>query len=746
MGRSLRPLSLGIFLLVACSEATPVIYDPDTGVLDAGVDDIPTVTEAAVDVVSADASVDAAVDVALDGGRACRTVDDCTAPDLCSNAQACRFGRCVVVGGPASCDDAVSCTDDSCDAAAGRCVHAANDMRCPADNFCAQESGCVRELPCEIGDTTCARLNGNPCTGTWSCEAARLRCVRSAAYSCDDMDTCTVDTCMVMGTAPMCAHRGPDYQTDIANCGTCGTRCVAGPNQAAACAMGACAYTCADGFADADGMPANGCECNRRTADAPDLMFQDTNCDGIDGDASVAVFVSPRGSDTNPGTREMPLQTIAAAINLARMGAPPRPVYVAQGTYRSSVELVGGVSLYGGYDDLSGWARSRDTSSVIQGDTTAVFANELARATELQLLTIQSASATTPGGSSYGVRVVNGSALLTLRGCTIAAGSGAAGPGGSSGATGANGSPGSGGGTPGGGGGGGSPCGATGGAGGGSGSGGTNGSGGALGAAAPGGASGGGGGAGATRGGTCVECIGSCSGAGAASPPAPGAAGSGNDGRNGNNGRSAPGIGMVDMSTGIYAAPSGVTGTDAAAGGGGGGGGAGTGGRTFNLFPPSCTNHNGGGGGGGGGGGCSGTPGSGGSGGGGSFAVMSASSNLRIEECRLTAGRGGNGGNGGSGGAGGAGGNGGAGGGFAGNAGGGGAGARGGTGGTAGSGSGGPGGPSVCVYYLGSSPSVSGLTCTRGGGGMGGEGGRTSTLGDAPDGASGPSDEVRAGL
>ncbi len=718
-----------------------MLFDEDTGVRDAAVDDVPAAAEAAVDAGRLDVPVDPADVVAADGGRVCRTVDDCTGADLCSNAQACRFGRCVVVGGPASCDDAVSCTDDSCDAAAGRCVHVANDMRCPADNFCAQESGCVRELPCEIGDTTCARLNGNPCTGTWSCEAARLRCVRSAAYNCDDMDTCTTDTCTVSGTAPMCAHRGPDYQTDVANCGACGTRCTAGPNQSAACTAGGCVFTCAAGYTDADRMPANGCECNSSAGDAPDLMFQDTNCDGIDGDASVAVFVSPRGDDANPGTRAMPKRTLPAAIMAAGAGTPTRPVYAAAGLYAGSVQLRSGVNVYGGYDDTAGWSRARSNATVIQGDTTAVLAQDLTVATELQLVTVQSAAATVPGASSYGVKALN--SLLTLRGCTITSGNGAGGTSGADGADGADGSGGSNGGTPTGGAGGASSCGAPGGRGGDSRSGVGNGGPGLLGTTAPGGAAAGTGGANATRSGTCESCIGQCSGRAAASPPTAGAATAGASGRTGSNGGSAPVTGSVG-GTGSYTPAQGVSGSAGAAGGGGGGGGAGTGGESG--LPWDCDDGTGGGGGGGGGGGCGGAGGQGGAGGGGSFALMSVSSTIRIDDCQMNAGRGGRGGDGGDGGDGGNGGNAGSGGPTSGAGGTGGAGAPGGAGGDAGSGSGGPGGPSVCVYYLGAPPMVNALTCVRGGGGTGGGGGRNGAVGDAPDGATGQSEDVRAGM
>jgi len=741
-------LSLGVSFLVACSDDPPSVLDPDSGAADAGeLSDlgVPDVVDAGGDTgaVSRDVAADAEGDAAADAGRACRTADDCTAPDLCDNAQACRFGRCVVVGGPASCDDAVACTDDVCDRAMGRCTHVANDMRCPGDNFCALGSGCVRELPCEIGDATCARLNGDPCTGTWSCEPARLRCVRSAAYNCDDRDTCTMDVCMVMGTAPTCAHRGPDYQTDPMNCGTCGTRCTAGMNQTAACAMGSCAITCNAGFVDLDRMAANGCECNAMEADAPDLMFRDTNCDGIDGDAGRAVFVSPRGDDANPGTMAMPKRTLPAAITAASAGAPARPVYAAAGLYLGSVQLGSGVSVYGGYDDTMGWARARTNATVIQGDATAVLAQNLTVSTELQLVTVQSAAATAPGESSYGVRALN--SLLTLRGCTIVSGAGANGALGADGADGAIGRNGTSGGTPGAGASGSSGCGASGGQGGASASGANNGAPGSVGSVAPGGAAAGNGGAAAVRTGTCVGCVGICAGSAAVSPPSAGAASAGSDGRGGSNGRSAPTVGTVRNDTGIYIAPVGLPGTDGTAGGGGGGGGAGTGGRTY-QFPFSCNDYNGGGGGGGGGGGCGGGAGRGGSGGGGSFAVMSVSSTLRIEDCQANTGRGGRGGDGGDGGDGGSGGNPGSGGGATGNAGSGGAGARGGSGGDAGSGSGAPGGPSVCVYYLGAAPMISGLTCMRGGGGAGGGGGRSGTLGDAPNGATGLSEDVRAGM
>jgi hypothetical protein len=63
---------------------------------------------------------------------------------------------------------------------------------------------------------------------------------------------------------------------------------------------------------DRDGTP-DGQDCGPHDAsihpgalDAPDLSFVDSNCDGIDGTVNDAVFVSPNGKDTNPGTKDTP--------------------------------------------------------------------------------------------------------------------------------------------------------------------------------------------------------------------------------------------------------------------------------------------------------------------------------------------------------------------------------------------------------------------------------------------------------
>jgi len=67
--------------------------------------------------------------------------------------------------------------------------------------------------------------------------------------------------------------------TDIANCGKCFNLCNEA-NAVAACAAGACKYTCDNGWVDVDGNPANGCECQKKSATEL-CNHVDDNCNGM---------------------------------------------------------------------------------------------------------------------------------------------------------------------------------------------------------------------------------------------------------------------------------------------------------------------------------------------------------------------------------------------------------------------------------------------------------------------------------
>ena len=236
---------------VAWTAAFAACAQPDTVARDAA-----TRADAAADGASRDAATsdvmpadapaaDAASDVVSPEARPGRTDDDCTAPDLCLNARRCMANRCVVVGGPATCDDSVACTDDRCDPMAGRCTHVPNDMRCPSGQFCIEASGCLADVPCEVGDTTCQRLNSNACMGTWSCDAARRRCIRSAPPSCDDMNACTSDECAPRGTSYSCVNTpSVDFMSSPMHCGGFGMACPTRANPTAACREGRCRWDC----------------------------------------------------------------------------------------------------------------------------------------------------------------------------------------------------------------------------------------------------------------------------------------------------------------------------------------------------------------------------------------------------------------------------------------------------------------------------------------------------------------------
>jgi hypothetical protein len=446
--------------------------------------------------------------------------------------------------------------------------------------------------------------------------------------------------------------------------------------------------------------------------DLPDLAFTDSNCDGIDGTETRAVFASPLGDDANPGTKAAPKREIDAAVVAA--AATGRYVLAAEGVYKR-VTAVTGIGIYGGYDPRT-WSRSATRTTLIAGSPEAVFA-ENATGVVLELLSVRASTTQigVPSGATfYGIRAIDGSGL-TLRRVAVGARNGAPGDSGSTGAPGADGGDGADGGN--------GQC-----------DGSKRGAGGA-GGDSPSGRVGGAGG----RGGGDKFGIGARS-----DPGLPGVEGSlggafangGDPGRTGGDG--GPGSGGVAGGNGAggsnsLAAAGRVwvpqAGADGQAGlpGHGGGGGGGGGGQVCTF----CNNGSGNGGGGGGGGGEGGLPGQRGGAGGGSFGLYLHSSTATVSDgSTISAGDGGAGGAGGNGGLGGYGGDPGVGSdyckdelGIGGDGG------PGGPGGGGGAGGGGAGGPSVGIVRAGlSRVTVSGgATVSSGAAGAGGAGGTSGS-------------------
>src|SRR5262249_45612386 len=105
--------------------------------------------------------------------------------------------------------------------------------------------------------------------------------------------------------------------------------------------------------------------CDPNAPDLPDPSFVDSNCDALDGTEADAIFVSPKGDDANPGSRAKPKREIQAAIDTVKAGVG-RYVLVAAGTY-NLVQLVSGVSIYGGYDPNDWSRRSASLRTAIGG-------------------------------------------------------------------------------------------------------------------------------------------------------------------------------------------------------------------------------------------------------------------------------------------------------------------------------------------------------------------------------------------
>jgi Thrombospondin type 3 repeat len=468
--------------------------------------------------------------------------------------------------------------------------------------------------------------------------------------------------------------------------------------------------------------------------DVPDLSFEDTNCDGIDGTVANSIFVAPNGSDNGTGTSASPFRTVQTAIDKA---TPGQTILLAGGTYDAHpdaahygyVTLKSGVGLYGGYEPGT-WRRTPASEPTkLIGAPQAALASG-AKGVTLQLMSLEGKHG--PGSTVYGIRLIGG-AHVVLQKVAVSAESGATGTPGStpSWPLPQNGNPGSKG-----------EIGHCDDGGGGGGTGGDGVGGGGRGGDGGSGRKGGYGNTGATGASVLYYGQWSYGGAGgsggdggnpghnAPNPWEVGGAQSGGLGANGHGGAS--GSNTITSAGPSWAGPNGGTGGTGGPGAGGGGGGAGGGQNGFSI------NGTGTGGGGGGGGGAGGLGGTGGGVGGGSFGIYlhGNSAIVLISGSAVQTGDGGTGGSGGWGHAGGVGGAGGAGGdrdcggevGF------GAYGAWGGSGGYGGRGGGGAGGPATKILRVSSllvyTPDSALGTQTKSGG-NGGTGGNTGSKGIA---------------
>ena len=293
---------------------------------------------------------------------------------VCSDDAPCLYGYvCTAVGSLSTCQPksgSCSCTPAN-GATVQQCVVSNAFGTCVGEQMCNPASGwsvCSAATPkaelCNGEDDDCdggtdeevgeggpcdvTNKNGS-CPGTWTCTGSSgMFCSGKAPMPdvCNGLD----DDCNGLTDDAWLNPVTLQYDTMTA-CGACGVICPPGQPSADVSCGGqpapSCQFTCTPGWIDMDNSLEDGCECYFQSPiDFPDGV--DQNCDGIDGDMLDAIFVAKTGSDVNPGTPGSPVASIGHALELAKISGK-RDVYVAGGVYTGTVDLIAGVSIYGGY-------------------------------------------------------------------------------------------------------------------------------------------------------------------------------------------------------------------------------------------------------------------------------------------------------------------------------------------------------------------------------------------------------------
>lgn len=142
-------------------------------------------------------------------------------------------------------------------------------------------------------------------------------------------------------------------------------------------------------------------------------------------DNRVGIFVSPMGSDTNPGTKAAPMLTIGHAI--ASVGMLTR-VYVCEGTYAEDISFAppaDGISLYGGFK-CADWTYSGNKPQVGKGTLPLKIASTT-KPISIEDFLIQAAAGSTGAPDSIAALVTGATGPVTFTRVNLTAGLGAPG-------------------------------------------------------------------------------------------------------------------------------------------------------------------------------------------------------------------------------------------------------------------------------------------------------------------------------
>lgn len=222
------------------------------------------------------------------------------------------------------------------------------------------------------------------------------------------------------GTAASACSSGPAH-------GSGGSGSEAGACQEADCGSagqsGESSTIGSGGEAGAHGDPAPAACVPQGKTDLPDDSFTDSNCDGIDGDKTAAIFVSPTGDDKASGKFGAPVKSLVTAVALAASSG--KAVYACNADYAENVVIdTKAVSIFGGYD-CADWSRGNARATVKPASGVALTVRN-SNGVTVDRMVFEAASATEPGSSSIAAQIV-ASDHVTLSHLELQAGDGAPG-------------------------------------------------------------------------------------------------------------------------------------------------------------------------------------------------------------------------------------------------------------------------------------------------------------------------------